>query len=625
MATRLKFALLRGFSPEALVPLLIVAVGTALAAFISPDGLTSAGITAMTAALCGLAIHITHAIRKSRAAKTGNLRARFEKLEDRAWELQESEERYRAIAGVFGDAMAMRNSENRVTYCNGAFADLAKTDAETLVQTGQFPVYLQNQLSGSNNEGPIREIRIQTEKGERWFEWHDLPVRDEKSGGVATLSIARDITAFRHSAHLDAQARKKAEEASRAKSRFLAMVSHEMRTPLNGVIGMSKLLASTPLTPEQRNYCSALMTSGENLLGLIDGMLDLTIIEAGHFEIKNQEFNIHELLNNAVELLSPRAYAKDIDCGLFIDPLVPETITGDPGRIRQIIFNLAGNAIKFTRIGGVLIRCLVNQDSVKEGAIMRLEIQDTGPGLSERDRDRVFEEFERVDDEITRHTDGAGLGLAISRALARELGGSLVLEKTTKDGSLFVCEVPVSLSGELLDTITGTELPHKKLGGKKCLVVSAMTMEPAGLCQTLAAEGATVDRVGNPEEAFDKIKAGLSSYSTVFFDPHQWADPHSLITRMAFGKNPESRLIVLTLPQNKPEIDAYFRSGADAWLVRPVRKSSLMAVMEEERSGRTHKDNTLRLEPDLRFEAPETRKQVIANRTFASRAVGRRQ
>ena len=270
------------------------------------------------------------------------------------------------MAEAFGDILVMRDRDGRVTYCNDAFAKILETKKQDLLDHGTLPPNLLEQLANISPATASVEIVLENSGGKFWFQWHDLDVRDAKTGGTARLSVARDVTAFKQSSQIEEEARRKAEEASQTKSRFLAMASHEMRTPLNGIIGMSKLLANTKLSPEQQNYTTALTSSGENLLGLIESMLDLTMIEAGRFELKKEEFDFHALMNNAVELLSSRAYLKNIDFGLFIDPSIPALLLSDPGRLRQIIFNLAGNAIKFTSKGGVMVRCSLqdNQETI---------------------------------------------------------------------------------------------------------------------------------------------------------------------------------------------------------------------------------------------------------------------
>ena len=190
----------------------------------------------------------------------------------------------------------------------------------------------------------------------RWFSWIELSVRDKASADVSHRAIARDITSRKKAESALIASRERAEFASRAKSRFLATVSHEIRTPMNGIMGMAKLLADTKLTPEQRTYVGAVSTSASALLALIDDLLDYSKIEAGRFEPEVRTVSPRELVDNVVELLASRAYAKDIGLGCAVGADVPQLVKSDAGRLRQVLLNLIGNAIKFTSTGGVLVR-----------------------------------------------------------------------------------------------------------------------------------------------------------------------------------------------------------------------------------------------------------------------------
>ena len=180
-------------------------------------------------------------------------------------------------------------------------------------------------------------------------------MRDKASDAVSHRAIARDITARKRAETALITARERAEYASQAKSRFLATVSHEIRTPMNGIMGMAKLLADTKLSPEQRTYVGAVSTSASALLALIEDLLDYSKIEAGRFEPEPQPMSPREIADNVVELLAAKAFAKGIGLGCHVAPDVPQLITADPGRVRQVLLNLIGNAIKFTDTGGVLV------------------------------------------------------------------------------------------------------------------------------------------------------------------------------------------------------------------------------------------------------------------------------
>ena len=244
-----------------------------------------------------------------------------------------------------------------------------------------------------------------------------------------------------------AAARDRAEAANEAKSRFLATVSHEIRTPLAGIIGTAELLTTLPLGAEAASYVGAIRTSGAALRSLIDEILDFSRIEAGRFELADETFELLPLVEGVIELLAPRAHDQGLAIASLPAPDIPRTLRGDPARLRQILLNLAGNAIKFTTKGGVGLRVIVRDGEV------RFIVSDTGPGVASDRRHAIFEEFEQGDHSATRAHGGAGLGLAISRAIAHRMGGALTLDDSSPDGSTFTLALPCATRSEAaLDT-----------------------------------------------------------------------------------------------------------------------------------------------------------------------------
>jgi signal transduction histidine kinase/CheY-like chemotaxis protein/HPt (histidine-containing phosphotransfer) domain-containing protein len=255
---------------------------------------------------------------------------------------------------------------------------------------------------------------------------------------------------------------RKAEEASKAKSQFVANISHEIRTPMNGVIGMVDLLLSTPLSPKQARFAETLRSSAETLLGLINDLLDFSKIEAGKLDLESVDFGLREAVEDAAGLFAGAAHAKGVEIACVVDDGVPDGLRGDPVRLKQILANLIGNAVKFTPRGEIAVR-VETEEEEPDSALIRFEVKDTGIGISSEAVERIFEVFTQADGSTTRRFGGTGLGLAICKQLAAMMGGSIGVESEPEKGSLFWFTARFEKVSGSVPALAG----HDYLDGKK--------------------------------------------------------------------------------------------------------------------------------------------------------------
>lgn len=368
----------------------------------------------------------------------------------------------------------------------------------------------------------------------RHFEWVERILPDG-----ARLAAARDITR-----HVVA-----AEDALRAKTTLFATLTHELRTPLNGILGMAGLLELGKLEPNAQSYVEAIKQSGEHLLDLITEILDYSRIEAGHIALDSAPFDPEATMQDVAELLSPKAHAKGLEVVVTLRGEAPARVTGDEGRLRQILFNLAGNAVKFTEAGGVTIEL-----AQRPNDRLRFSVRDTGPGVPTDKQAVIFEEFTQADAGVARRHGGTGLGLAIVRRLARAMGGEVGLSSRPGFGSNFWVELPFE---------SLAFAPSPNLAGARVATVT----QSATLLHALRA---AVASLGGVPVAHDEQP------DVILFD---WSDAIDAEQIDAF-KRSASAVIAVCAQEKRDEIKQARAAGVEHYVLKPVRRRSLAERIE---------------------------------------------
>jgi signal transduction histidine kinase/DNA-binding response OmpR family regulator len=378
----------------------------------------------------------------------------------------------------------------------------------------------------------------------RRFEWVERVLPDG-----ARLCVARDIT--RHT--------RAAEDALRAKTTLFATLTHELRTPLNGILGMAGLLELGKLEPNAQTYVGAIKQSGEHLLDLITEILDYSRLEAGHVALEAAPFDPEATMQDVAELLSPKAHAKGLEIAVVVRGAAPAIVTGDEGRVRQILFNLAGNAVKFTETGGVVIEL-----SARPGERLRFNVRDTGPGVAPEKQALIFEEFAQADAGVARRHGGAGLGLAIVKKLALAMGGEAGIVSRPGFGASFWVELP-------LPAANGKRAPLGTLGGARICVISPSSILPQALRAAIVSlGGVAVECDDTPDVILFDWREGVS------------AEEIDALKRYA-------RTVIALVPQERRSaIEACRAVGVEHYTLKPIRRRSLVERVRVALGGGEH-------------------------------------
>jgi signal transduction histidine kinase/CheY-like chemotaxis protein len=488
-----------------------------------------------------------------------------ETLADRNWELKEAEQRTRRLFESQGDLIVLRDADGRITFANDAYCALAKRPRGALIGSRfTLDILEQGDIAIESDGTRIHDQKVATPLGPRWIAWREGLVRSDAGAPSEMQCVGRDVTDRTETERALAEARDQADAANRAKSRFLAMASHEIRTPLNGIIGMSGLLLDTPLTPEQTTYAKAVKTSGDALLALVEELLDYSKVEAGKIDLEHRPFALAALIEDVTELLAPRAQAAKLEVAAYVDERLPTEVVGDSARLRQVLLNLAGNAIKFTATGGV---SLIAEPGIWPNEIS-FQVRDTGIGIAPEARKKIFCEFEQADERIARNYGGTGLGLSISERIVKRMGGRITLESEPGVGSTFEVAVTLPPSG---DNDSKQKAIPPDLNGHSIMLVAPQSIEASLVARRLQRWGGQTCVVSDiaaaqallPERAWHAVLLDRALSSIDIESLAEAARAHA------------THRIALLTPAMRHE--AQPSSAFTGYLIKPLRAASLAA------------------------------------------------
>ena len=509
----------------------------------------------------------------------------LEALKDIQWEIRENEARYRDLLDNQADVILRRDAQGRLTFVNQAFCRLFGLERGTVLGRAFSPRMLAGDQATPLAPGSeLRQQRyvqqVETARGPRWVEWeeHSVPASDAAIPEVQCLG--RDITERRRTEADLWEARKQAEAANRAKSRFLAAMSHEIRTPMNGILGMTSLLSDTDLSAEQKTYAHAIERSARTLLTLIDEILDFSKIEADKLQLNSAPLALDECVQGVVELLAPKAYEKGIDVAWAVDPALPSPLLADEVRVRQIVTNLLGNAIKFTDGGGVLVTVrkslITKPPSEIDDLEVAIAVEDTGMGIAPETLASLFSEFEQAEDAVRRRQGGTGLGLAISRRLARAMGGDILVVSAPGCGSTFTATLRLKRAPW---AVSASELAGPPATAQHVLLALDGLIERRALRLSLEGAGIPTEESAIASAA-DMVAAAARAgepFTRLIVDGRSGCQTAArLLTRARAGAPRDVQGVIVLDTAAKADFAQFRDAGFDAYLVRPVRPRSVL-------------------------------------------------
>jgi PAS domain S-box-containing protein len=505
---------------------------------------------------------------------------------DMAASLEEVTRREKAVIDGTTDVIFVKDLDQRYLMINRAGAAFLGTTVESIIGTSNDDLVdadsarrireADNEILASGRTATYELVATNKSGAERTYLTTRGPYRDRRGTIIGIMGISHDITERKSIATQLEQARDAALESVRLKSEFLANMSHEIRTPMNGVIGMTGLLMETDLSSTQRDYAGTIQSCAEALLRIIDDILDFSKIEAGLLRFEKIDFDLRGAVESTLDLLAERAQTKGLELASLVERDVPTALQGDPGRLRQVLTNLVGNAVKFTERGEIVVSVKTVSDSASQ-ATLRFEIQDTGIGISTEAQRGLFRAFTQADGSTTRKYGGTGLGLAISKQLVERMGGQIGIDSTPGLGSTFwfTAEFEKQLEIAAPASEFAGSLSHARV-----LIVDDNAVNRRILRHQTASWGMIVTEAESGVQALDLLRAGVRQeqpYDIAILDL-MMPGMDGLQLAAAIKADPSVAGVALVLLPSfgqRGDGETALQTGIAAYLQKPVRQSQL--------------------------------------------------